>query len=221
MPTAKSSPVAEIEPVVQPVTPPASLSEKPILVAEAEPEAAIEPPTLIEPQPEPIPTPTSSDMFGPVPAESKAGGNKLFWIIIAVFAVLGVAAGGIGIYLQNRSKPTPLASPAPEVSPLPSSSPEVQLNRKDLQIQVLNGSGVVGAAKKAQDYLEGLGYKVAAVGNASSSDYTTTQISLKDSKKDYLSILKKDLLGKYDVANTADSLEDNSKYDAVIILGTK
>ncbi len=199
--------------------------EKPILVAEAEPAPIVEPvpptPVAVQPEPVPTPTPAAPDMFGPVPAESKAGGNKLFWIIIAIFAVLGVAAGGIGIYLQNKSKPTLLASPAPEVSPLPSSSPEVQLNRKDLQIQVLNGSGVVGAAKKAQDYLEGLGYKVAAVGNASSSDYTTTQISLKDSKKDFLSMLKKDLSGKYDVANTADSLEDNSKYDAVIILSTK
>lgn len=184
-------------------------------------EPVIPTPVAAQPEPTPTPTPTAPDMFGPVATEQKTGNSKLFWIIIVVFVLLGVMAGGIGIYLQNRSKSSPLASPTPAVSPLPSPSPEAQLNRKDLQIQILNGSGVVGAAKKAQDYLEGLGYKVTAVGNANSSDYTTTQISLKDSKKDFLSMLKKDLSGKYDVAETADSLENNSKYDAVVILGTK
>ena len=207
---AKDKPVAE-EPTIQPVIPPTPPVEKPILVAETELVAAVEP----------TPTPTSADMFGPMPTESKIKSNKLFWIIIIVFATLGVAAGGIGVYLQNRSQPTSTISPTPEASLLPSPSAEVLLNKKDLQIQILNGSGVTGAAKKAQDYLEGLGYTVSAVGNASSSDYTTTQISLKDSKKDYLPLLKKDLSEKYEVADTIDSLEDNSKYDAVIILGTK
>lgn len=215
--------VQKVEPEVEVVVPETPPVEKPILVAEAEPEPQAQPAPEIplEPvKPEP-PATTSADMFGPVLTEPRTGSNNIFWIIIAVFALLGVVAGGIGVYLQNRSQPTPLASPTPEASPMSSPSPVVQLNRKDLQIQILNGSGVTGAAKAAQDYLEGLGYTVSALGNASSSSYTTTQISLKDSRKDYLSILKKDLSGKYSVADTADSLEDNSKYDVVIILGTK
>ena len=162
-------------------------------------------------------------MFGPLPSEPEKSSKKLFWIIIGVFALLGVIAGGIGIYLQNRPQSSPAATPSPKsdqaVPGTSSPSPEVQLNRKDLQIQILNGSGVTGAAKAAQDYLEGLGYTVAALGNASSSGYTTTQISVKDAKKDYLTQLEQDLSGKYSLADTADSLEDSSKYDVVIVLG--
>lgn len=225
MPARKKKVEAKkVEPeVVVLETPPV---EKPILVAEAVPESPPQPqpvPPQVSPEPvksEPEPTATPAvDIFGPLPDEPEKSSKKVFWIIIGTFAVLGVVAGGIGVYLQNRSSFAITPSPTPKEVVETSPTPAVQLDKKSLQIQILNGSGVTGAAKAAQDYLEGLGYTVSAVGNASSSSYTSTQISIKDSKKDYLPTLKKDLSGQYSVADTADSLEDNSKYDVVIVLG--
>jgi len=235
---AKKKKVEEPIPALEVVTPPQILPppvaetppvEKPILVAEAVPESPAQPVPQISPEPaqpqlEPSATP-AVDMFGPLPSEPGTGSKKVFWIIIGTFAVLGVVAGGVGIYWQNKSPTKPAALPTPTseqtVSSSPSPTSEVQLKKQGLTIQILNGSGVTGAAKTAQDYLEGLGYSVSAVGNASSSSYTSTQISIKDAKKDYLTQLKKDLSAQYTLVETSDSLEDNSKYDAVIILGTK
>ncbi len=164
-------------------------------------------------------SPDASAIFGPVAADPPPTNKGLFWILIVVFALLGAVAGGGGIYLQNQSRST---RPAPSSTPetvAASPTPAPQLNRKDLQIQVLNGSGVTGAAKVAQDYLIGVGYTVAAVGNADSTDFPTTTVAIKDSRKAYFSQLKQDLASKYTVADSPDSLAADSKYDVVITLG--
>lgn len=204
------------------------MSRKPLLVTETEPEV-IAPTEPAEPLPEttpaePIPpSPSTSQIFGPVPAEPEAPNKQLFWILIVVFTLLGALAGGVGIYLQDRrpdSAPlpaalTPLASPTVSVSP----TPEVELSRADLTIQILNGSGLTGAAAKAKDYLEELGYGVDTVGNASSTNFSTTQIAIKDSKKAYLSLLTKDLGEKYTLADKTETLDEDGQYDVVITLG--
>lgn len=184
--------------------------DKPILVAEAEAETE-----AVTPVSDPVPD--SSQIFGPTAAEPPQTNKGLFWILIIVFTVLGAVAGGAGIYLQTRSSSSAHPAPSPETTATPTPTP--QLNRKDLQIQVLNGSGVTGQAKIAQDYLTGLGYTVVAIGNADTSDFPTTVVAIKDAKKGYFSQLKQDLASKYAVADNPDSLAADSKYDAVITLG--
>lgn len=208
-------------------------AEKAVWVAEAEPETVAETTTEDETEPEPVketapevPKPHSqpadtSSIFGPTPEEASKGNKKLFWVLIVVFAFLGAAAGGAGIYLQNRPSVEPAPSPTPEATTLPSPSPETSLNREDISIQVLNGSGVTGAAGKAKDYLEGLGYTVDNVGNANSSDYTQTEISTTPSAQKYADMLTEDLKSKYSVSDQVGSLDSDSNYDVVIILGSE
>ncbi len=177
---------------------------KPILVAETEPEVKEEVP--------------ASQIFGPAVVEPLPTNKGLFWILIVVFAVLGAAAGGIGIYLQNRS-PAPPSPPTPTPQAVATPTPAAEVNREDLAVQVLNGSGVPAAAAAARDFLEELGYTDVAAGNADSSDYATTQIAIKNSQKQYLTLLQDDLSEEYPLATEVETLDEDSNYDVVITLG--
>ncbi|MDO8487901.1 MAG: LytR C-terminal domain-containing protein [bacterium] len=228
MPARKKKLVVEVENLETPIAEETTVTEdKVVWVTEAEPEVKPEtPPTPVaEPEvpeieePAESKTPNSESIFGPSPVEAPKSNTKMFWILIVLFTLLGAAAGALGIYLQGRGSPLLQPSPTPEATLVPSPTPQVELNRQDLNIQILNGGGVPGAAKSAQTYLEKLGYIVAGVGNAETSDYPTTQIAIKDDKKDFLSLLKDDLSGKYTLTEAVDSLDTDSEFDAVVILG--
>jgi len=95
------------------------------------------------------------------------------------------------------------------------------LDRKTLNVEVLNGSGTPGAGKKAADLLTGLGYKVVSTGNADSYDYATTEISTKSTKKTFLPVLEKDLSAAYTVKSDTTPLTASSSADARVIVGKK
>jgi hypothetical protein len=69
-----------------------------------------------------------------------------------------------------RAAITPL--PAPKSKPVP----QPTHTRSSLAILVLNGNGRSGAAGTAAAKLHGLGYRVAATGNARRQDYATTVV---------------------------------------------
>jgi hypothetical protein len=95
------------------------------------------------------------------------------------------------------------------------------LDRKTLTIEVLNGSGTAGAGKKAADILTGLGYKVVSTGNADSYDYATTEVSVKSTKKNFLTLLEKDLSASYTVEADSAALTASASADARVIVGKK
>jgi len=111
--------------------------------------------------------------------------------------------------------PTPEEIPGETAEPTP--LPEFE--REDLKIQVLNGSGVPGRAGEAKAFLEDLGYENIEIGNADSYDYEETVIKVEEEATDLFDFLKSDLEEEYDLRAESDSLEENSDYDVVIILG--
>lgn len=148
------------------------------------------------------------------------------WIIIPTALLVGGLVGGLITYFSGISRlsaetptSTPLATYMPQVTP--TEAPKTSIKREDLKVQILNGSGVSGAANKAKTFLEGLGYKGVEVGNASSSDFAETEVSIKDSKKEFLSTLTTDLSKNYTVSKETKTLAASSKYDIVITLGKK
>lgn len=159
--------------------------------------------------------------------EEKPKIGKLLWIIIPTTLLVGALAGGIITYFSGVSKidtenePTPIATISPDVEETSTPEPEASLKREDLKVQVLNGSGVAGAAGKAQGLLQDLGYVEVAVGNASSSNFTTTEISIKKEKNDYLDMLIDDLSDSYTVDEDTATLSATSAYDVVVTLGSK
>ena len=147
------------------------------------------------------------------------------WIIVPTALLVGALVGGLITYFSGISKPTEVeATPTPVATSTPVSSPTpvtTDLKRSDVKLQVLNGSGVSGLAGKVKTYLEGLGYKDVATGNADSSDYAQTELQVKDSKKSFSDLVSKDLSKDYTVSSSIKTLNSSNKYDIIITLGKK
>jgi hypothetical protein len=150
------------------------------------------------------------------------------WIIVPTALLVGALVGGLITYFSGvsnmsdaTSTPTPLATQVPTETKVvePTASPSVSLKRDSLKVQVLNGSGVSGVAGKVKTELEKLGYKNVTAGNASSSDFTTTEVAIKTSKKEYLDMIIKDLSEDYEAEEADKSLPASSSYDVVITVG--
>lgn len=149
-----------------------------------------------------------------------------FWVIALVFFIIAsLVGGGVLIFkagvekgrLEAGATPTAQATATPAAT----ATPLTEVKREDLKLQVLNGTGKAGVAAAAKEYLEGLGYKDVKAGNAASSDFSETVISIKDSKKDFLETLKADLAKKYKVSASTSTLSSGSDYDAVVTLGAE
>lgn len=153
--------------------------------------------------------------------------TNYLWIIIPTALLIGALVGGLITYFSGISKlnpestPTPVVTIQPTIQPTPTASPSSTLKKDVLKIQILNGSGVSGAASKAKTLLEGLGYKEIDTGNANMSDLAQTEIAIKDTKKEYLDLIIKDLSKSYTAIEASKALVSTSKYDLVITLGKK
>jgi len=105
--------------------------------------------------------------------------------------------------------------PTPTTKPTISSS---SLDRSSLRIQVLNGSGIQGAASEMNTFLTEQGYTDITTGNADSFEYEDVSISVKSTKSNFLKQLETDLSDSYTIGGTDTSLS-SSEYDVVIIIG--
>lgn len=122
--------------------------------------------------------------------------------------------------------PTPEESPTPEVTkapiPRPTTSPidkTTGLDRRELSVEVKNGSGEVGVAGKVAEYLKSFGYKISGTSNADNFNYINVTVSVKSASANYLPVLKKDLNTQYSVGDTNSTLSASSSADAVVIIG--
>lgn len=122
--------------------------------------------------------------------------------------------------------PTPEISVTPTEKPTPTAKPttnpideESGLDRSKLDVEVQNGSGVVGAAGKVADILRNLGYNIIGTGNADNFDYTGATIMVKSGSSDYGDLLKSDLENNYTVSSTSNDLSASVSADAIVIIG--
>lgn len=93
------------------------------------------------------------------------------------------------------------------------------LDKATLTISIQNGSGVTGAAGKASDFLQTLGYKIASTANADKEDYQNVTIKIKKDKSDFLNTLKTDLSKYYIINTTSSDLTASFPTDVLIIIG--
>lgn len=162
------------------------------------------------------------------PAKETGSSKKPLLIGLIVVLVLALVGGGIFVYrramgkkeaepatIEESTPPGETPTEAPEATPTP------ELDRSELKVQVLNGRGVAGAAGKAQELLEGLGYEDVATGNADNYDYEKTEISIKEDKEAYLEMLTDDLSDDYTLAAEPNILDEDSDYDSIIIIGAE
>lgn len=173
---------------------------------------------------EPLAETISLDTSSIQQAEKKGGK-----IILFIGLILIGAAISIGVFIAYRKtqvqKQIPNVEPVPTKSqtlpsPTPTTTPTPTLDRSELSLKVLNGTGEPGVAGAAAEMLEEKGYENVDTGNADSYDYQETVILIKENKSEYFDLLYQDLSEEYSVSSEAASLDEDSDYDAEIIIGS-
>lgn len=169
--------------------------------------------------------------FSQYPAQSEKHLKKSHFVTVFFIVLLLVIVILVGLYFLGASKrgtfnplpvaptatplrPSDSAGQAPTQTPTPTPEP---LDRGELTINVLNGSGIAGAAGDTADTLRKLGYTVKTVGNAQEFDYVGITIVITEEKKEYLDLLKKDLADEKITIET--EIDDALKVDAEVIVG--
>lgn len=174
-------------------------------------------------------TPTVSEPSLANSNESKQISIKKLLLLAFVAFIIGFAALFAFWYTTTHnilsSKALPFVShpqPTPTRVPQPTPTQAVQsLNLSKYTITVLNGSGISGEASKVKDMLVGAGFTVGAIGNAQTSDVTTTTISAKANvDKAYLAKLTQTLQETYTVSSTVDAADASQSSDIVVTIGS-
>jgi hypothetical protein len=170
-----------------------------------------------------------------VPAESRLSQSftpqkkkfpvKILLIGLGILVLVATFIGAIYLYSKKDSEDSPslvepVASQPTPIESLPEPTPTPSLDRTELKIKILNGSGISGLAGKAKDLLEAKGYEEIATGNADSFDYEETTVQIKEDKIAFLDLLVEDLSEDYLVStDISETLEEESDFDAIVILG--
>ncbi len=136
-------------------------------------------------QPQPQQTPQNINVSQPSSRRTGKGGKKGLFIVLILVLVMGV---GAGLFFLGRARQGEVeASPTPFVSgfgdiatPEPTSSPE-PADRADVEISVLNGTGIAGEASLLQGKLRDLGYTEVEAGNATNQDNEATTVTFSSS----------------------------------------
>lgn len=222
MPAKKKAVVEEVItelPKEAVVEAPVAVEPAPVEPVVTAPEVVVEPEPVVSAAPsvsEPVTAPVVTNNE-PV---KKDGGS--WWMLLVAF-ILGLLVGAVTMYVikAQRLAVAPQQDGAVVAqSPEPTATPVGEIKRADLKVQVLNGSGVAGAAAKAKTFLEGLGYEGVAAGNAD-GDFAQTEIEIKEDKNSASEMIKKDLESDYTLSDTIGTLDADSDYDVVITLGAE
>ncbi len=151
------------------------------------------------------------------------GGAALVVLLLGIFGGVYYFGGKIthnsnnaNVLSESDSKVDADVTPTP--TPTPVATPV--LNRVDLKVRIENGSGIPGAAGKAQTKLQALGYTVPDIGNAVETDKPTTSIKIKTTKLSYKDLLIADLKSDYELV-VEDGLNETTEYDVLMVVGQK
>lgn len=174
-----------------------------------------------------------SSQFGSFTKEAVVNKRKKsnfgFFLLIATitFLVGLLIIGGLSYFLSTNSDDTmklpsfQAATPTPTTEPTATPTPE-EVDLSAYSIRVLNGSGITGEAASARTLLEAKGFDISGVGNASTSDYTTTVISAtEDVDEAYLNELIKALQENYKVNSVVEDAPSSQTADVVVTVGSE
>jgi len=158
-----------------------------------------------------------------IPIQKQAAKKPIIWAITVMVAALVTGAGLIFF----STKATPGQSVKPAITPEPTSTIEIVatptpapvVDKGIIQIEVLNGGGVKGAAGKMKTFLEDKGYQVKSTGNTEEYTFENTEISVKKSQEEILTLLRNDLANTYKIGSADTNLPDSSEFDVVITVG--
>ena len=160
-------------------------------------------------------------------AGEKGSKAKIIIIIIVVAVILGIIAGGFYYYRSKVSSPQEPTKPSTTtetvVTPQPTEEPVTEeIDFSEFSVSILNGSGVPGEAGNAESLMSDLEFSSVDTGNAESYDYENTEVSLKDGLPEGVySKIEEALTGVYNVTLSETTLDEDSSFDIIIIVGSK
>ncbi len=177
----------------------------------------------MEPQEKDIRRPESGNqMWSDAPGQKKSSAG--IWVALVILLLLvGLGAGGYYFYLtQNNQSANQAAeettSEITEAPVEPTATPTPQVNRAEWTIDVQNGTGTPGLAKKVADELKTLGYNIGKVGNADESDFTTSELHVTSTDETRASSLLGDFK-TYGVGQIEGDLKKATSGSAQLIVG--
>lgn len=153
--------------------------------------------------------------------QQEKSGKKMFifgGITLAVIVLLTIGFFAFSAREAQKEEKQQEQAAVEKPAPSPTQAPKKTLERSEWSIEVLNGSGVPGTAKRIADQLTALGYQVVKTGNAGSSDYASTEVIVKNELLDKVDLLITDLKDVIKIASQSGDLKDSTA-SARIILG--
>lgn len=165
-----------------------------------------------------------SDMGG-VDDNGKNGSGML---MIAVVALLILAVTGWMMYIRSewmrkqepalkQAETEEQAAQEPVVEEEVEIAESEQLERSEISLEILNGSGVAGLAAETMVAFEGLGYDEISVGNAET--VPGSELYVRSGYEDRVDVLLDDVLAELEIATISGELEDDGEIVARIVLG--
>ncbi len=165
----------------------------------------------------------------PIYQESGEKNAKWLWILIVIIIIAALAFAflkKIGPFSRFGASQEVVETPSPfsfssSSTPSPEATSGAELSKSEPKIRVLNGTTTTGLAATVKSFLENKGYKVVAIGNADSSDFTNTVVKFKNSFKNFESLITADLSSKYSVSTSSSPLEATDSADIEVTAGSK
>lgn len=153
------------------------------------------------------------------PVEKK--NKKIFIIGIIVSGILVLLTVAIGFYYLSSQNKEQEAIPevVEEVVEEKIEVVAAELNKEDWKIEILNGSGVAGAAAKLQRELEDLGYEVVNADNAP-EDEQITRLFVSEELVEQSELFVDDIEDIIEISGIVKEFEDSTA-TARIIIGEK
>lgn len=93
------------------------------------------------------------------------------------------------------------------------------LLRSSLKLEVLNGSGIASESAEIQSLLETKGYQEVVLKDVEPYEFNGIQIEIKGDKQNYINIIKSDLSPNFAINSVSESLDRESVFDSIIMLG--
>lgn len=150
-------------------------------------------------------------------------GKRLVFFLVAIAVSAAIFFAGLMFFKFQFSSigltnPFAEATPTPTPEPTSTPTPTPEINLSDYSVQVLNGSGVSGAAAAVASLLEEEGFEGVEVGNAADEDYEETEVQLAEGVPSEVYSIISSALSEYTVVEGAE-LDEDAEFDIIIVVG--
>lgn len=165
------------------------------------------------------PTPAPGVGFPQNPPRAKSKMSLVFFIVLGIILLIGAVVFFIS-RSANQAVPSPSPTSffsAPSPTPTPEASPtgsSEDVDKSEISIEILNGTGIPGEASYLQGQLKSLGFEKITAANASTQNETETTVTFAKSVPDSI---KKEIEAKLETIYNEVKVSTSSTLSGVDI----